>query len=223
MSRVFDPPDCQASHCKKKDEYGNASVLFVARAVTGYRIGTPAVPGKVLRFLMALTHEQHVRRVAILCCHTLRNLALYRAYHYHPTGVKLGQFWSAVNGNFLDSTVLEWCKLFGDPKGKHFYATVVDDPTIFATDMYAHLGRTPDEFEAMRKEMRKLRDKFIAHLDEDLVMDIPVMDTAKGSVSFLYDRLRAQEAGKVNFNDAPPSADEYYNAWLTEGHKQYAA
>lgn len=29
------------------------------------------------------------------------------------------KFWSAVNGALFDSCVLDWCKLFGDPKAHH--------------------------------------------------------------------------------------------------------
>jgi hypothetical protein len=69
-----------------------------------------------------LPHRDRVRRVVLLCCAFARNVAYYRAgwadraqpllSELHPHA----SFWRQVNGNFLDMAVLDWCKLFGDPK-----------------------------------------------------------------------------------------------------------
>jgi hypothetical protein len=73
----------------------------------------------------ALTRRERLRRVVILCCQFIRNLAYYRVGGQYPTGWKApplqptASFWRIVNGNFIDACVLEWCKLLGDTKGQH--------------------------------------------------------------------------------------------------------
>jgi hypothetical protein len=81
--------------------------------------------------MAGFTQRDRVRRAAILCVHFMRNLAYYRA----GWAVRVGhsgrsgsshrvllrndsQFWRTVNGNCLDACILEWCKLFAEPRGK---------------------------------------------------------------------------------------------------------
>ena len=79
---------------------------------------------------MALTRRQRLRRVGILCCHTLRNLAYYRAWFDAGKPRADENFWVSANGNFADITVLEWCKLFADERGKHHWAKVIKESGI---------------------------------------------------------------------------------------------
>lgn len=46
----------------------------------------------------------------------------------------------------------------------------------------------------MIKAMRHYRDKFVAHLDTDLIMQIPMLDTAQSSVWFYHAYLVQHEA-----------------------------
>jgi hypothetical protein len=68
-----------------------------------------------------------------------------------------------VEANFIDIAVLEWCKLFGDRKGKHFWANVVTDPSSFESALLIHLGVTIQELVVYVDEVRTYRDKFLAH------------------------------------------------------------
>lgn len=172
---------------------------------------------------MSLTQRQRLRRAGLLCCYCLRNLALYRARHNHPQPVKGGQFWVSANGAFLDATVLEWCKLFADSKSKYHYAKVIHVPAQFKADLLANLGVMPAQFDAFVTEVRTLRDKFIAHLDDLPDMQIPTFDIAKGSAIFLYERLLAQAADTDTFHDAPASASDFYDETLAIGRAAYAA
>jgi hypothetical protein len=113
----------------------------------------------------------------------MRNLAYYRVGGQYPTGWKapplqrIASFWRIVNGNFIDACVLEWCKLLGDPKGQHYWERVVRDTGKFKADLLKHLKFSESEFDGFRAEMREYRDKFIAHLDSELVMNIPPRQT----------------------------------------------
>jgi hypothetical protein len=86
---------------------------------------------------MTVTRQHRLRRVALLCASFACNLAYFRVSQSKsaeallaPNHVHAG-FWRQVNGNFLDLCVLEWCKLFGNRKGRHFWRQVVSDPGAF--------------------------------------------------------------------------------------------
>jgi len=63
--------------------------------------------------------------------------------------------------------VLEWCKLLGDEKDKHFWRNVVTDQRAFEANLLANLAMTASDFVDLAKKMRRYRDKFVAHLDSE--------------------------------------------------------
>lgn len=167
-----------------------------------------------------MTHRDHLRRVGILCCHCLRNLAFYLSWSEAGMSSMDKQFWITGHNNFLDITVLEWCKLF-DARGKNHYSTVVADPVQFKLELLAKLALTDTAFADYIKQMRTYRDKFVAHLDELNTFHVPTLDIAKKSAVFLYEYLFAQETENDTFHDAPKSAAEFFNEYLTEGAQVY--
>jgi hypothetical protein len=163
---------------------------------------------------MALSRRDRLRRVVLLCCLFLRNLAYYRVGGKHPTGWKdppLGptaSFWRIVNGNFIDACVLEWCKLIGDAKGQHCWERVVSDKAKFKAELFKHLNVSESQFEKFRLEMREYRDKFIAHLDSELVMNIPTLDLARKSVEFYHAYIVANEAQSGDLSGLPDTTNK---------------
>jgi hypothetical protein len=142
-----------------------------------------------------MTRQERLRRVALVCSHCTRNLAYYRAGWAGKNLVTAStQFWRTVNGNCLDQCVLEWCKLFGDKRGEHFWGEIVSDATAFETRMLQHVGIGANDFKKQVDEIRRYRDKFVAHLDSDHVMSIPKLDVAKASVRFYHSHLVSTEA-----------------------------
>lgn len=131
------------------------------------------------------------------------------------------QFWVNTNSNFLDITVLEWCKLFGDERSKHYFAKVVSDPAQFRKELFAKLVVTETAFNDCIQQMRTYRDKFVAHLDELDTMQIPDLTIAKMSTVFLYEYLLTQEAEADTFHNAPKSAKLFYNDFLAQGKAAY--
>jgi len=168
-----------------------------------------------------MTHSQRLRRVGILCCHCLRNLAFYLSWHEVGKPFISSQFWVNTNSNFLDITVLEWCKLFGDERGKQYFARVVSDPAQFRKKLFAELAVTEAAFNDCIQQMRTYRDKFVAHLDELDTMQIPDLTIAKKSTAFLYEYLLAQEAETDTFHDAPKSAKRFFDDFLAQGKAAY--
>jgi len=178
---------------------------------------------------LTVNRIERLRRVLILCCHFIQNLAYYRAgWNEQKVLARHGsQFWVTANGNFLDQCVLEWCKLIGDAKGRHYWANVVSDPTSFKRALLSALGVSAHEFEAYVEKICHYRDKFVAHLDSDKVMNIPDMEVAKKAVLFYQTYILSEEAQAIDLFGSDPSTNPCYdlNALyqrrLDEARKEY--
>ena len=157
------------------------------------------------------------RRTGILCCHFLRNLAFYRSFETADNPAHKHQFWVNARGNFFDIAVLEWCKLFADFGGQHAYEKVIARPECFKKILCEELGIAVEHFAVYVQQMKRYRDKFLAHLDEDAVADLPNLELAKSSASFLYEYLLIQEADTDIFFDAPKSATTVFDSYLNLG------
>jgi hypothetical protein len=125
-------------------------------------------------------------------------------------------FWTTVNGNFMDICVLEWCKLFADQRGKHSWGKVVSDPIGFRQGLLRELAMSEREFLAYAGEVREYRDKFVAHLDSEEVMQPPVLDVVKKSVSYLYDFILTHEDRGGHFPGVPAKSAAQFSISLAE-------
>jgi hypothetical protein len=167
-----------------------------------------------------VTRRDRLRRIVLLCAHFARNMGYYRAGHDRLTAAS-PEFWIAVDGNFIDMAVIEWCKLLGDRKGKHFWANVVTDSSRFETEMLHHLDMTADELATYIDEMRTYRDKFLAHLDDLAVMDIPFLDRARSAVEFYHGHVVAHEASAGDLAGLPTDLADYYRHCFDEAQAIY--
>jgi hypothetical protein len=165
------------------------------------------------------------RRVVQLCSSFLRNLAFFRAglqgevqrILLRPPHPQF-EFWREAHVNFLDICILEWCKLFADPKSEHHWRRVIDDHDGFEADLYATLSVTADEFAKLIKQARHYRDKLVAHLDEERIMRPPKLDLPKKSIVFLHGRLVPHATSKQleqDFAQALQKAQTVYAEALT--------
>ena len=180
---------------------------------------------------MALTTRDKLRRVILLCCHFARNLAYHRAGLDTKGQVRRrgSDFWVTVNGNFLDQCVLEWSKLFGttgsDRKGVHYWKNAVSDKTRFQTEMFQRIDRA--KFDAMFKVMRRYRNKFLAHLDQESKMNFPILESAKESVWLYHEYVVKNEAHPGDLSapprDLPTNLEDYYRFCEGEAKKIYGA
>ncbi len=167
-----------------------------------------------------LTRRERLRRVVFLCAHFARNLAYYRAGISRLTKSS-PQFWLTANCNFIDMAVIEWCKLLGDSQGKHYWAKVVTDSDGFESEMLSHLGLTVDEFVAYMSQMRTYRDKFLAHLDDLRVMDVPFLDQAQAAVEFYHRHVVQHEAEAGDLSGLPTDLADYYLHCFTDATVTY--
>jgi hypothetical protein len=168
--------------------------------------------------------REKLRRVVILCFSFGRNLAYYRAgwgQHRVPLYPTKSAFWSQVNSNFLETCVLEWCKLFADKRGKHYWGNIVADPASFKAGLLRHLELDENAFEAEIKDMLKFRDKYIAHADTTSTIYVPKLDVAKKAAWFYYHHIADQEAGPCDLRGFLTDIDTGYEQCEEEARAVY--
>ncbi len=157
-----------------------------------------------------MNREKRLRRVALLCVHFARNLAYSRAIHRSVLRKKEGDFWITMQGNCIDTAVLEWCKLFGENNGKHAWHRMVDDPELFKSELLNNLHITEDVWETKRNELRTYRDSFVAHLDSEETMNIPDMDLPFEMIKFYFNVILGYENASTIFRGFPTNLNDYF-------------
>jgi len=128
-----------------------------------------------------------------------------------------------MNGNCYDTCLLEWCKLFGEPKGEHHWSQVVSDVAAFEAALYKAVGVEAKAFEAFRIGMRDYRDKFVAHLDRELTANLPHFDMPQASVWFYHAHVVTHELKPDGLGALPAEIGNYYDAAATEASKVHGA
>jgi hypothetical protein len=161
--------------------------------------------------------KEQLRIVVILCCSFARNLAYYHAWWGEDHGHFLflthphKNFWVAVNNNFLDVCVLDWCKLFADKRAKHGWRQIVTDVQKFEAGLLHHLNLDAAAFENEIKAMRSYRDKFVAHQDLEYTAILPTFDVAKKAVWFYHAHIVNQEAQPGDLFGLPLDLERGYD------------
>ena len=181
---------------------------------------TPALP---------MSRRDRLRRVVILCQSVTRNLAYYRVgwreefkskmdHSLHPASAN---FFRVANGNFIDICVLEWCKLFADKRGKQYWEIVVADTSAFKAGLLNDLGIDEVAFARAVERMREYRDKFLAHLDSEEIMNIPDLDIPKKAAWYYYAYIVANETIEGDFSNFDSTLDFLYKQMEKEAAAAY--
>ena len=176
-----------------------------------------------------MPRKDRLRRVVILCCSFARNLAYYRVAwskeyrHLLNLTNAYANFWRAANNNFIDMCVLEWCKLFADTQGKHHWGKIVTSvpKSVFEESLLRHLGLEADAFRKEINVMRHYRDKFIAHLDSDYTVTIPLLDVPKKAVWFYHAHIVKHEAKASDLAGLPLDLETGYKQTEDEARAVY--
>ncbi|MBL8845968.1 MAG: hypothetical protein JNN24_09395 [Hyphomicrobium zavarzinii] len=143
-----------------------------------------------------MTRYHRLRRVLIVCHHCLANIAYYRGGYSGKDSAydRENNFWRTVSGNFLDTAVLAWCKLFANNEDHNWKRVVpAADHDAFETGLLKAVSMTAPEWADYITAMRTYRDKFLAHLDSEEVMNIPKLDAAIASTVYYAEYLVANE------------------------------
>jgi hypothetical protein len=156
------------------------------------------------------TRTQRLRRVLLLSMHFARNLGYYRAGMSRRRSPTPKEYWRTITSNGLDVCILEWCKLFADPKDLHHWRHIVSTPDFFEANLYKRLRCSATRFEEYRLAVREYRDKFVAHLDSHLVMEIPNLDLALSAACIYYEHVRESECRLPTLRAFPDDLFAYY-------------
>ncbi|MDE1918435.1 MAG: hypothetical protein KGJ57_17000 [Sphingomonadales bacterium] len=169
-----------------------------------------------------MNKELRLRRCLLLCCHFARNLAYHRARRMVDLP-PAADFWISADGNFIDIAVLEWCKILGDDKAEQGWRKIVVEPDRFHAELLVELGMEVDEWDALVQHIRLYRDKFLAHLDSDLHMNIPKLDQALRAAEFYYRWILEYEFGEFDRTVISPTLMSFYAERLAEAKSVYKA
>jgi len=174
-----------------------------------------------------MTRPQRLQRVATLCLYCVKNIAFKRARRAELLNGPENEVWRAVDGHFLDICVLDWCKLFAERNGQHYWKKVVTDHRKFFSGLLKELDCSEADFERHIAEMKVYRDKFVAHLGHESTGYYPLLKLTKTSSIYLYEYLLTNEAEDHYFHGAPnirkcysqssAEANRIYNSILSVG------
>ena len=87
--------------------------------------------------------------------------------------------------------------------------------------MLQHLGTSQADWDKYIQAMKNYRDKYIAHWDETIEGDLPGLDVAIGSASYLLDFLG--EHNEAEEWPAPKDGKAFYEERKTHGVEACAA
>lgn len=168
-----------------------------------------------------MADARKIRRIGVLCLYCIGNIASYRAGWTSKKKFKLNtDFWRKVNGNFLDIATLDWCKLFVEHDGKHHWSTIFSDKRTFRTSLFSGINVPEKDFKNEIGEIKKYRDKFLAHLDEPTMLYYPKSEIMLKSSMFLYHLLATSPKTRMALSgaliDPQDFYDEYYQVALKE-------
>ena len=152
-----------------------------------------------------------LRRVGLICCHFARNCSYYRAgWHDRKKSKATDLFWITVQGNFIDTAIIEWTKLFGSHNDDHHWKKIVANPDLFRTNMLQHCNLNSEEFDTYHKAIKSYRDQFVAHLDSEMIMQIPDLTNAKNTTEYYYEYIYS-ELPNVSRIMLPEDLNDYFN------------
>jgi hypothetical protein len=163
---------------------------------------------------------KRLRRVGLLCCHFARNCAYYKASWNGKETKATDEFWATVQGNFIDISVLEWLKLFGNHDDEHHWKKVSKDPVSFKDGILKDCAIAEDDFVNCRQTFKTYRDKFVAHLDSEEMMQIPELQLALKLVMYYYDYV-VSELSSSELRNLPQRLEPYYQKCFSDSEGNF--
>ena len=97
----------------------------------------------------------------------------------------------------------------------------MSDPASFKAELMNHLDIDETAFQREIEVMRQYRDKFLAHLDSDEVMNIPALDIPKKTVWFYHAYVVQHEAQPGDLAELPVELDAGYAQCESEAQTIY--
>lgn len=111
----------------------------------------------------------------------------------------------------MDLCTLEFCKLFAESKGRHHWTKVISNQAQFSLGPLRALKMTQLEFDQYIASVKFYRDKYVAHLDDEIGGNYPVLTPGKTAIAYLFDYLLKFEDEGGFFPDSGGTAADYYS------------
>ena len=139
---------------------------------------------------------QHLLSTVEIIASLVRTIHLRRTLHAVSPAPPL-VFWRVIYGNLTDLAVLEWCKLFGSDDEQNqpvHWKNIASDPEQFRNELLSALGIYESKWRSYWAEMKRYRDRVVAHHDQRRVeiKNYPTFDLALESAYFYYDFVVAE-------------------------------
>ena len=171
-----------------------------------------------------MTDEGRTRRTFQLANFCIANISAYRV-NWKTVAQKKelrvdNDFWKRANGTFFDMSVIEWCKLFADSKGKHHWTKTFNDRSKWKQDLLQHMSMKEEDFDCELLKIKSYRDRYVAHLDEPKSMNYPLTEVMLKSTFFLYDSLKNCASTKIHLGPIYDSAEQYYLRLMNEYNQE---
>ena len=131
----------------------------------------------------------------------------YLTYHRCILTAKLtkkSEILTSTYNAFLGVATITWCNVFGATKGNLHWSKTIRNITKeieqdFKNRIYSSTGLNEQEYQKYQRNIKKFRDKYIAHLDlnwQAHIKKVPHFDTAltvaKEYRQWVYDLLRKE-------------------------------
>ncbi|MEJ1128403.1 hypothetical protein V9L20_12540 [Variovorax sp. CCNWLW225] len=100
-------------------------------------------------------------------------------------------------------------------------ATIYARHQVLGGHILAHGPMAVEANPALRAAVREYRDKFVAHLDDVRVMNVPAMQPLLDSAIFLYDTLCTNEPTVFHLTGLQPDAKEFYEQRFAKALAEY--
>ena len=144
-----------------------------------------------------------------------RNAACFRALSKYKD--ELNQdYWILIYNNFFDIAILGWCKVFGADSEPTHWKRIVDDYSSFLQDLLDALKINLSGWETYCKDIKKYRDKYIAHHQNyPNRTHYPYLDIALKS-SFYYYSWLIIKLELFNIYYVPDDLKDYYDDYLLQ-------
>lgn len=126
------------------------------------------------------------------CTSFVNNLALSGATREQMgRGRVLNNFWGQISRNAKDLAILDWCHAFGQKRDALYWSKVFPDDDKFRDRLLSTIGVSLEAWEQFWNQMKKYRDKDLAHLELVNISTIPAMGIAIHSMAFYFAEVQA--------------------------------
>jgi len=165
-----------------------------------------------------ITRHERLRRTILMCGICLRNIAYYSAGWDGKMPRFIGRVHTQTNTNFIHMAILEWCKLFGDPRHEpqHWQNIIetIAKRKAFKDALIEHVGGDRHDWNTHRTRCINYRNDFLAHLGSGRAMQLPHLDMCRRSVFFYSTFVHEHE---MTYGPIDHDPNVLYQHYLEEG------